>query len=266
MTALWGIYAAHLRTSLAEQFQYRGAVLIWLLGLVLQPVIYLTVWSTVAESSGGTVDGYTAQTFAAYFIVAMLVNHLTHTSVMWEFEGRVRHGAFSGLLLRPIHPVHRDIATGLAFKALTMVVAVPVAGLLVIAFQPVVTTRPWAIAASLPALVLAMALRFAVEWTLAMAAFWTTSVTAINRLYFAVFIFSGYVAPIDVLPGPAKVVAEILPFRWILSFPVELAIGRVSVNEALVGVASQALWLAASIVALRVVWSRGIRRYSAVGA
>lgn len=266
VSALWDIYAAQLRTSLAEQFQYRGAVLIWLLGLVLQPVIYLTVWSTVAESSGGTVDGYSARDFAAYFIVAMLVNHLTHTSVMWEFEGRVRHGALSALLLRPVHPVHRDIATGLAFKALTMVVAIPVAGLLAVAFQPVVTTRPWAFAALVPALILAMALRFAVEWTLAMAAFWTTSVTAINRLYFAVFIFSGYVAPIDLLPGPAKVVAEILPFRWMLSFPVELAIGLVSVDDALASLGSQALWLAAAIIALRLVWNQGIRRYSAVGA
>lgn len=266
MTALWPVYQAQLRISLAEQFQYRGAILIWLLGLVLQPVIYLTVWSTVAESSGDSVDGYTSRTFAAYFIVAMLVNHATHTSVMWEFESRVRHGALSALLLRPIHPVHRDIAAGLAFKGLTLVAALPVAGLLAVAFQPVVTTPPWALATFVPVLALAMALRFAVEWTLAMAAFWTTSVTAINRLYFAVFIFSGYVAPIDLLPEPAKTIAEVLPFRWMLSFPVELAIGRVGPSEALFGVAAQAAWLIAAIVALRIVWRRGIQRYSAVGA
>lgn len=266
MTALWPVYQAQLRISLAEQFQYRGAILIWLLGLVLQPVIYLTVWSTVAASSGDSVDGYTSRTFAAYFIVAMLVNHATHTSVMWEFESRVRHGALSALLLRPIHPIHRDIATGLAFKGLTMVAALPVAGLLAVAFQPVFTTPPWAVAAFLPVLVLAMALRFAVEWTLAMAAFWTTSVTAINRLYFAVFIFSGYVAPIDLLPEPAKTIAEVLPFRWMLSFPVELAIGRVGPREALFGIAAQAGWLIVAIIALRIVWRRGIQRYSAVGA
>lgn len=266
MTALWDVYLTQFRTSLAEQFQYRGAVLIWLLGLVLQPVIYLTIWSTVAESSDGDVDGYTARAFAAYFIVAMLVNHATHTTVMWEFEARVRHGALSALLLRPLHPIHRDIAVGLAFKALTMVAALPVAGLLALAFRPAFTTPPWALLALIPALLLAMALRFAVEWTLALAAFWTTSVTAINRLYFAVFIFSGYVAPIDLLPGPAKAVAEVLPFRWMLAFPVELAIGRVSLDAALLGIGAQLTWLAAALVALRLVWGRGLERYSAVGA
>jgi ABC-2 type transport system permease protein len=266
VTALWDVYQTQFRTSLAEQFQYRGAVLIWVLGLVLQPVIYLTVWSTVAASSDGSVDGYTARTFAAYFIVAMLVNHATHTSVMWEFEGRVRHGALSAMLLRPLHPIHRDIAVGLAYKALTMAAALPVAGLLALAFRPSFATEPWALVAFVPALLLAMALRFAVEWTLALAAFWTTSVTAINRLYFAVFIFSGYVAPIDLLPGPAKAVAEILPFRWMLAFPVELAIGRVPFESALIGLGSQLAWLAAAIVVLGVVWRRGIRRYSAVGA
>ncbi|MDQ3694260.1 MAG: ABC-2 family transporter protein [Chloroflexota bacterium] len=266
MSTLRGVYLAQLRISLAEQFQYRGAILIWLLGLVIQPVIYLTIWSTVAESSGDDVDGYTARNFAAYFIVAMLVNHATHTSIMWEFESRVRHGSLSALLLRPIHPIHRDIATGLAFKGLTMLVALPVAGLLALAFHPVVTTPFWAVLVFIPALVLAMALRFTVEWTLAMAAFWTTSVTAINRLYFAVFIFSGYVAPIDLLPEPAKTIAEVLPFRWMLAFPVELAIGRVSATEALIGITAQAAWLAAAVIALTAVWNRGIRRYSAVGA
>jgi ABC-2 type transport system permease protein len=266
VTALWDVYQTQFRLSLAEQFQYRGAVLIWLLGLVLQPVIYFTVWSTVAESSDGNVDGYTARTFAAYFIVAMLVNHATHTSVIWEFEGRIRHGALSALLLRPVHPIHRDIAVGLAYKALTMLVALPVAGFLALAFQPEFTTQPWAVVAFVPALLFAMALRFAVEWTIALAAFWTTSVTAINRLYFAVFIFSGYVAPIDLLPGPAKTIAEILPFRWMLAFPVELAIGRVPVEEALTGLGWQLAWLLAAAIVLSLVWRRGIRRYSAVGA
>lgn len=266
MNALRDFYLTQFRTSLAEQFQYRGAILIWLLGLVLQPIIYMTVWVTVANSTGGDVDGFTARTFAAYFIVAMLVNHATHTSVMWEFEGRVRHGALSGLLLRPIHPVHRDVAIGLAFKALTFVAALPVAGILALTFRPTFTTEPWALLAFVPALLLAMALRFTVEWTLAMAAFWTTSVTAINRLYFAVFIFSGYVAPIDVLPGPARVVAEVLPFRWMISFPVELAIGRVSRPEAIAGIAAQVGWLIAALLVFRLVWNRGVKRYSAVGA
>ena len=74
-----GIYWTLFTTSLALQFQYRAEMIIWLMGLVMQPVIYLAVWIAVAGSQGGAVGGYTRGDFAAYFLVMMLVHHLTFT-------------------------------------------------------------------------------------------------------------------------------------------------------------------------------------------
>ena len=56
------LYRAQFKTTIAEQFQYRGALVIWLIGLILEPVIYLSVWSTVARSQGGSVDGFNPRT------------------------------------------------------------------------------------------------------------------------------------------------------------------------------------------------------------
>ena len=41
--------------------------------MVAEPVIYLVVWSTIADLSGGEVNGLTAGDFAAYYIVWTLV-------------------------------------------------------------------------------------------------------------------------------------------------------------------------------------------------
>ncbi len=101
---LAGVYAQQFRTTLAVQLQYRGALSIWLIGQILEPLIALAVWSAVSRSSAGAVSGYTAPQFAAYFIVLMLVNHLTFTWIMFEFEYRVRHGSLSFALLRPAAP------------------------------------------------------------------------------------------------------------------------------------------------------------------
>src|SRR3990172_4032591 len=46
------LYRAEFRTSLATMFQYRASLVIWLISQVLDPVIYLIVWSTVAEAGG----------------------------------------------------------------------------------------------------------------------------------------------------------------------------------------------------------------------
>jgi len=264
---LVGLYRAQFQTTIAGQLQYRGALALWMLGLILQPVIYLAVWSAVAESNGGAVDGYTAGDFAAYFLATLLVNHATFTWIAWEFEHRVRHGSLSPLLLRPAHPIHKDIADNLSFKILTFVVLLPATLALIAAFRPTAAVTPQTVAAFVPALLLAVALRFAIEWTLALAAFWTTRVEPLNRLYFVFALFlSGQAVPIALLPTPVRLIADFLPFRWTVAFPVELLLGRLSPTQIVVGLAAQTGWLVAAILLLRVVWARGLRRYGAVGA
>ena len=116
-------------------------------------------------------------------------------------------------------------------------------------------------------LLLAFLVRFFLEWTLALAAFWTTRVGAINQTYFVLLLFlSGQIAPLALLPSPVQVVAGILPFRWMIGFPVELLLGRLTLAEALMGLGAQVAWLLVSFILLRIVWRIGVRNYSAVGA
>src|SRR5215212_10238548 len=208
MIDLLHLYRAEFKTTIAGQLQYRGYLVIWLIGLILEPVIYLSVWSTVAISQGGAVDGFTAADFAAYYLVALVVSQATFTWIMWEMEYWIRQGTLSPLLVRPVHPIHRHIANNLTFKLLTLAVVVPVVAVLTIVFRPNFAISAWTAIAFIPALALAMALRFAMEWTLASLAFWVTRVNAINQLYFVVFLFlSGFVAPLDLLPGSVRAIA-----------------------------------------------------------
>ena len=267
MRGLTGLYAQQFRTSFASMLQYRASLVIWLIGHVLEPLIYLVVWSAVSRSSGGSVGGYGAAEFAAYFIVLMLVNHVTYTWIMYEYEYRVRHGSLSFALLRPVHPIHADIADNISSKVVTLPLILAAAVVLALLFRPAFHLVPWAAAAFLPALLLAFIVRFLMEWTLALAAFWTTRVGAINQTYFVAMLFlSGQMAPLTLLPLPLQAIAAVLPFRWTTSFPVELLLGRIGFTQALVGMAVQLAWLGLWIVLLRLVWRAGVRVYGAVGA
>jgi ABC-2 type transport system permease protein len=264
---LAALYAGLVRIAIAEQLQYRVANAIWILAAVLEPVVYLVVWSAVARAHHGSVGGYGVRELAAYFLAFMLVNHATFNWVMWEFQYRIETGQLSFQLLRPLHPLHQDLADNVGYKVVMLALLVPVVGLLAWGFDPRFETQPWAAASFAPVLLLAFALRFAFEWALALAAFWTTRVIAINQAYGAVLLFlSGRFAPNDLLPGPLEAVAWWLPFRWMVAFPVELAIGRVAPRDALVGAGMQAIWLGLVLAALRLGWRRAVRRFSAVGS
>jgi ABC-2 type transport system permease protein len=138
---------------------------------------------------------------------------------------------------------------------------------LALMFRPAFHFIPWAVLASIPAIVLAFVLRFLLEWTLALAAFWTTRVSAINQMYFVALLFlSGQVAPIALLPAWVRAAADILPFRWMIGFPVELLLGRLTPAQALTGLGVQVIWIALGLALVRLVWRAGVRAYSAVGA
>jgi ABC-2 type transport system permease protein len=261
------LYIQQFKTTFAATLQYRASLVIWMISHVLEPLIYLIVWSTVSYTSGGSVGDYTTADFAAYFIVLMLVNHVTYTWIMYEFEYRVREGTFSVALLKPVHPIHSDVADNVSSKVITMPMMILIAVGLVVIFHPVIAPPVWAIIAAVPALFLAFLVRFFLEWTLAQAAFWTTRVDAINQVYFVLVLFlSGQIAPLTLFPPFVQWLANVLPFRWMIGFPVELLLGRVSPVDALTGVGVQIVWVAVAYKVLRYVWNRGVKVYSAVGA
>lgn len=267
MSALWNIYRVQFNTTMATHLQYRMSLIIWMISRVLSPVIYMTVWAAVAQSQGGEVGGYTAEGFATYFITLMVVNHLTYTWIMWEYEYRIRHGTLSFALLRPVHPIHADLAENLSYKVLTTLVIFPAAAGLSLLFQPAWHLTPWAIVAFVPALVLAFVLRFFIEWTLGLTAFWMTRIRAIVNIYLVAHLFfSGQIAPLTLYPKSFQTLAQILPFRWMVAFPVELFLGRLTPQESWTGLAIQGIWLVLALFILRVVWRNGVRSYSAVGA
>jgi ABC-2 type transport system permease protein len=261
------LYLQQFKTTFASMVQYRASLFIWMIGHVLEPLVYLVVWSVVAESAGGSAGGYTAAQFAGYFIVLMLVENVSYTWIMYEFEYRIREGLLSPALLRPVHPIHADIADNISSKAVTMPFMLGVAVVLALIFRPALSPHAWALLAAIPALALAFLLRFLLEWTLAQAAFWTTRVSAINQSYFTLILFlSGQIAPLALFPHALQIAANILPFRWMLGFPVELILGRLTPTEAVIGLGAQAVWVVLAFTLMRIVWRAGIRLYSAVGA
>jgi len=265
--SLVDLYTQQFKTTFASMVAYRASLLIWMIAHVLEPVIYLVVWQTVSQSGGGAVGDYTTAQFAAYFIVLMLVDHVSYTWIMYEYEYRVREGMLSPALLRPVHPIHADIADNISAKVVTTPFMLLVALGLSLLFRPSLSPQGWALAAAVPALALAFLVRFMIEWSLALAAFWTTRIGAINQTYFVLILFlSGQVAPLTLFPYPIQVIAAVLPFRWMINFPVELLLGRLTPLEMLTGLGVQAAWVGLAYVLMRMLWRAGIRVYSAVGA
>ena len=73
-------------------------------------------------------------------------------------------------------------------------------------------------------------------------------------------------APLDLTPEWVQQLAYSSPFPWMVAFPVDLILGKLTLDECLEGLLFQFFWTMISLGFVSVVWRRGIRAYSAVGS
>ena len=259
-------YATVARTAVISQFQYRVANYFYMIGMVAEPVIYLVVWSTIARQQGGEVGGFTPGQFAAYYIVWTLVRNMNIIFTPYGWEERIRQGELSGMLLRPIHPIHWDLGYFAGWKFVVIILWLPIAAVLSILFQPELSFRPIDVAVFAVAIWGAYLIRSVNYWVLGMVTFWTTRVGPIFELVItAELLLSGRLVPLSLMPDWAQRLADVLPFKWTFGFPIEALVGHLPESQLLGGLAMQALWIAIGSIGVAIVWRFAIRRYSAVG-
>lgn len=266
MRQLLDVYFTQFKVEFAVAFQYRAAVILRLMGMVVEPMVYLAVWVAVTRARGSMVGGYTAAGFAAYYIVWTLVHQMSFSMSAGDFEELVRGGLLSPMLLRPALPFHTYLASTLAFKALSLLFWIPGAALLMALYQPALNPSPGQVLAFVAAMLMGLIVRYLLDWTVGLTAFWTTRVSAIFQVYFAVDLFlSGRLAPISLLPEWAQRLSGSLPFRWSFAFPIEVLLGETGSHGFGAGLAIQLFWVLMGMGACALLWRRGLRRYAAVG-
>ena len=259
-------YLTLMRIAIATQFQYRVANYFYMIGMVAEPVIYLVVWSTIARQQGGEVGGFTPGQFAAYYIVWTLVRNMNIIFTPYGWEERIRTGELSGMLLRPMHPIHNDLGFFAGWKFVVIVLWLPIAAVLSLLFQPDLQPRLVDVVVFAFAIWGAYLIRSVNYWIVGMVTFWTTRVGPIFQLVFtAELLLSGRLVPLSLMPDWAQRLADVLPFKWTFGFPIEALVGRLPVSELIGGLSMQALWIVIGAIGVRVVWRFAIRRYGAVG-
>jgi ABC-2 type transport system permease protein len=179
----------------------------------------------------------------------------------------VRSGAMAMRLLRPVHPFFAFAASHLAALPLRSIIALPVAiALLATSGAHALTTDPVQLALFAPSVAIAWLLTFAFMFAIGALAFFLTQTMAIANLYFALFsLFSGYLLPLDLLPPWIAGLARWLPFRFMLSAPVELLTKPLDREHLARLIAGQLTWLAILLVVALGLWRAGVKRFEAVG-
>jgi len=252
----------------AEQWQYRANLLMYLLYWLVSPIIYLAVWTSIANQNGD-VNGFTANDFITYYMVLLICDQITSNIVIHTFGYKIQDGTLSGELIRPIHPMLTNaLVNNIAFKVLTILGFIPVWIVLLFLFKPDFSNVTLSgILLSIPAMILGFFVSFLLSATITALAFWTTKIYSIHEFYYAlILLFSGQFVPLPLMPKLVQDIAQYLPFQLFIYYPIQLILGKLSTEQIIQGYLSGIIWFGISILLFNLVWRNGVKRYSAVGA
>lgn len=253
-----------MRATWASWLQHRGFFYLVAFSWMIPLLVYLFVWSAAAGE--GSAGGLGRDELVGYYIVLILVNQLTFSTNNWTVGDGIRYGRLNFLLVRPLSPFYDALASEAAVKVVFTTFALPLVALLAVILRPSLPLTWGNVLAFVPALVLAWALRFLWGYWLALLSFWSSRADALLSLQESlIFILGGQVAPVALLPDGLQALALWLPFRAMLSLPVEILAGQLDAAQIAAGLACQVAWLLLAAALCLVLWRAGVRRYAAVG-
>lgn len=246
----------------AYMVEYRAELILWVLAGSL-PIILMGIWIQAAQ---GGKFGLTPVDFARYFMTVFIVRQITVVWVIWEFEKEVVEGKLSPKLLQPLDPVWHHVASHLSER----VARVPFALILIALFFLLYPQAFWIpnlgqILLFTLAVSLAFILRFLIQYTFALFAFWTERANALENLWFLFFLFlSGMIAPLEVFPEPLQKIVLFTPFPYLIDFPASILVGLpVDIGRGFLSIIG---WISAFWGINRLLWRAGLKRYSGMGA
>lgn len=252
----------------AEQWQYRANLLMYLMYWLVSPIIYLAVWTSIANANGD-VSGFTANDFVTYYMMLLICDQITSNIVIHTFAYKIQDGSLSGDLVKPIHPMLTSaLVNNVAFKALSIIGLFPIWIILFFLFKPDFSGITLAnVLLSVPVMIVAFLIGYLLSAAITSLAFWTTRVYSIHEFYFAlILLFSGQFVPLPLMPKLIQDIAQYLPFQLLLYFPIQLILGKLSSEQIMMGYVMSGVWLVLSILFFNWIWRNGVKQYSAVGA
>ena len=172
------------------------------------------------EANGGSVDGLTPGDFAAYYIVWTLVRNMNIVLTPFAWEERIKEGMFAGQLMKPVHPIHEDIAGFMGWKIVVLLLWIPIAAVLVVLFRPTLSPTLLQCVVFFFAIWGAYLIRAIMQWSLGLITFWTTRVAAVFEAYYlSEMLLSGRVFPLVLMPEVVPDLDVVLPVPLVVQLP-----------------------------------------------
>lgn len=258
------LFMLHVHNNLTQ----RGRAFIWFMLSVVNALIFLALWKGSVLKNSGSMTMWDSFSLSSYFFLLIVGGSLMAYVEDDVAREDIQEGGIARYLLRPYSYIGFKFLEGTPFRILRILYGILTLAAFTFFYGRLFSlpTDPWAIAGALGLATLALVMSFIFKMIIGILAFWLTD---INGLYLfldiTILIFAGFIMPIGLYPPLMERIAYLLPFSYMIYFPVLALMGKLNGVETFRVLGIQLFWIAALWTVYTQLWRAGIKKYSGVG-
>ncbi len=260
-------YIQLIKISWDNGLVYRLNFLMWRVRLILGLLTAYFLWKAVF-SGRDALFGYSESAMITYILVASLLQSLVLATRSIDLAGIINSGDLSNILVKPISNFWYWLSRDLADKILNLLFAAAELTLLFILLRPPLVLPPVVPVVLLILVVLPFStfLYYLINYLFGLLGFWTPEVWAPRFLLFVILQFvAGSLFPLDVLPQSIQKIVSWTPFPYLIFFPTQLYLGKLTEPQIITGTIAALFWIGILTFIVKITWIKGLKNYGAEG-
>lgn len=263
-------YLQVFKISFQQEFVYRLNFIMWRVRNILQIFLVFFLWDAVFSKPGRVIFGYDRAKILTYVFGLLIVRAFVLSARTVDVAGEVSRGDLSNYLIKPVNYFKYWLTRDVSSKALNLIFAVVETTLLYILLKPpfFIQTNPLSLLGFLLALISAMFIYFVILFITSSVPFWMPEATWAAHFLISVIIvefLSGALFPLDVLPVGLQSVLNFTPFPYLIFFPIQVYLGKITGLAVFRGILVSFFWAITLWFVMKAIWQKGLKVYQSHG-
>lgn len=246
---------------------YRASFVIYRARNVLWMLTTYFLWLTVIPE-GSKIFGYDQSQILTYILGGSFLSSLVLATRSQDIATEINEGNLSNFLIRPLNYLRYYFARDIGDKAMNIVFSVIELTILFFLLRPplFLQINPQYLFLAVVAALIGTVLYFLFSVLLGFIGFWSNETWGPRFIFYQVLVFfAGTFFPLDILPKNIYHVVELLPFMYLLYFPMKIYLGQMPFDQILNGMLVSIFWIVIVYATTQYIWKKGLRVYTAQG-
>lgn len=262
MRKYWTIFQLSWQNNFEYRFEFFSHML---LGLV-EMMVLIFVWQAVFKQVGNF-SGYNFGSMITYLVMVQFLHFVNRQNTSRQIAEQIKEGDLSVFLLKPFDYLQYWFFSFLASRFFEFLVRLSIIFVFLAIFLPSLPFLDFGrLLVFILFLMISLLFNFLLNCIFASSAFWVTDIRLFSTVVdLTIGFFSGALMPLDIFPGFLKTVSQILPFQYLLFFPIKIFQGSLPNKQILLGAVMAISWTIGLLFLLKFLWQKGLRKYEAIG-